>query len=272
MIFKTLKYGLIGTTGAVLLGALVFGRELTSYVRCSARSMQSAVQDAVPLEFELERAREMVERIIPEMNSQVRLIAQEEVEVEELKLDVRNTEERLEREKRQIVGLRDQLATKQVSLVVNGVERSRDQLAQQLQAKFRFHQESTDILASKRKLLETRMVSLEAARDGLARAKTRKGQLEQQIEGLAARHRQLKASAVGTHVEFDASRLNRAEKLIAQITKRLAIAERIMQHESETDMPTIDDVINENVLFEEIDEYFGSDTSDSHESESSDEA
>lgn len=259
MIFKSLKYGLITTVAATLLGAMVFGREVISYVRCSARSVQAAVQEAVPLEFELERAREMVEQIIPEMNAQIRLIAQEEVEIDQLKSDVEQTTARLEREKRQIVGLRDKLASNQISMVVNGIERPRDQIAKQLQAKFRFHQEATDLLASKKKLMEARLASLDAARQGLDRAKSRKSQLEQQIESLVAKHRQLKASAVGSHVEFDSSQLNRAEKLIAQITKRLTVAERVMQHEVEFDVfSTVDDTINEGVLLEEIDDYFGS--------------
>lgn len=259
MIFKSLKYGLIATLGAVLLGAMVFGKELVSYVRCSARSVQSAVQNSVPLEFELERAKEMVEQIIPEMNAQIRLIAQEEVEIEQLKADVEKTQEKLSREKRQIVMLRDKLDSHQISLVVNGIERPREQIAKQLQSKFRFHQEATDILASKQKLLETRLVSLQAARQGLDRAKARKSQLEQQIEGLVAKHRQLKASAVGSRVEFDSSQLTRAEKLINQITKRLAISERVLQHESDYDIFVVDEAINEGMLLEEIDDYFDAD-------------
>lgn len=265
MILKSLKYGLIGTVGAVLLGAMVFGKELVSYVRCSARSVQTAVQNSVPLEFELERAKEMVEQIIPEMNAQVRLIAQEEVEIDQLKTDVRKTRERLERQKRQIVILRDKLDSKQIAMVVNGIERPRDHVAKQLQSKFRFHQEATDILASKKKLLETRLVSLEAARQGLERAKARKSQLEQQIEGLVAKHRQLKASAVGSRVEFDSSQLTRAEKLINQITKRLAVSERIMQHEADFDVYMVDEAIHEGVLLDEIDDYFDSDSASTDE-------
>ena len=53
MILKGLKVAAVGVTGMGLLGALVFGRDVVSYISCSANSVKTAVKDSVPIEFEL---------------------------------------------------------------------------------------------------------------------------------------------------------------------------------------------------------------------------
>jgi chromosome segregation ATPase len=217
MIFKGMKFAAAGVAGVGLLGALIFGREMASYVRCSAKSVRTAVRDTVPVEFELQRARDMVEGIIPELQANIRLIAEEEVEIAALKKDIDQSESRLAGAKEQIADLRDTLAVQQVA---------------------------------------TRERSLEAARQMLERARERKSHLEQQIEALVAQHRLLKAESVGTQLQIDGSQLAKAEKLIGQITKRLDVAERVLRHESDL-MPILgDEPVSEADLIEEVDEYF----------------
>ena len=55
MIFKTLEHGAIAVTGAVMVGGLVPGKDLTSYLHSSSRSVQDSIKDAVPVKFELQR-------------------------------------------------------------------------------------------------------------------------------------------------------------------------------------------------------------------------
>ncbi len=66
MFTKWFKRCLIGGLGLFIAGCLVFGKDVVSYVRSSAKSVQSAVKDAVPIEFELRRARDLLEEILPE--------------------------------------------------------------------------------------------------------------------------------------------------------------------------------------------------------------
>jgi hypothetical protein len=89
MIVKWMKYTVLGAGGALLVGGLLFGGDVFSYIRSSARTVRTAVKDAVPLEFELKRAKDLLDDIIPEMHANVRLIAQEEVEIANLKTDMR---------------------------------------------------------------------------------------------------------------------------------------------------------------------------------------
>ncbi len=256
MVFRLVKYGVVGVGSVGLLGALVFGRDVASYLGCSARSVQTAVRDSVPVEFELERARDMVEGIIPELQANIRLIAQEEVEIAALQKDIDRSQERLEEEKSRIAQQRDTLETQQVSHKRNGRQPSRQHLAHELAQRFGHYKEGQIILASKQRLLETRERSLQAAVQMLDRTRARKSQIQQQIESLAAQHRLLKAAAVTAQVQIDGSKLARAEKLLSQITKRLDIAERVLKHESEFIPIEPEDVVNEADLMSELDEYF----------------
>ena len=88
----------MGTLAAVaLLGFLLLGGRFASYVRTSARSVQESVQEAVPLEFELRRARDLIDAILPDLQSHVRTIAQEEVAIAALENDLIVSNQRLER-------------------------------------------------------------------------------------------------------------------------------------------------------------------------------
>jgi hypothetical protein len=206
--------------------------------------------------MKLQRARDMVEGIIPELQANIRLIAEEEVEIAALKNDIAQSQENLADAKKQISRLRDTLDVQQVSYNVNGRDYSRQHLAHRLALQFDHYKDSQTTLASKQRLLETREQSLEAAGQMLDRTRARKGHLEQQIESLVAKHRLLKAESVGTQLQIDGSQLAKAEKLIGQITKRLDVAERVLRHETDL-LPTLsDEAISEKDLIEEVDEYF----------------
>ena len=58
MIMKWLKRSVIVAAGVSLVGGMLFGKDVVSYVRSSAKSVQTVVKDSVPIEFELRRARE----------------------------------------------------------------------------------------------------------------------------------------------------------------------------------------------------------------------
>ena len=61
----------------------------------------------------------------------------------------------------------------------------------------------------------------------LEKARSRKAILASRIEGLVAQHRLVKASAVGSKVHFDDSKLARAKELISTIRTDLDVAAKL---------------------------------------------
>jgi hypothetical protein len=248
--------GAIATVGLGLAGGLLFGKDVVSYVRSSAKGMRTVVKDSVPLEFELRRARDLLEEIIPEMHANIRLIAQEEVEVAALKAEIAKGQEGLEDERVKIRTLRGSLETPQVQYVFAGRQYSRGDVKADLAARFERLKEGELVLASKQRLLASRENSLNAAVQLLEKTRSQKHILENKIETLASQYRIVKAASVGSKVQVDNGKLAQTEKLIAQIQKRLDVAERVLAHESRFIEAIPVDTVLEADLVAQVDEYF----------------
>ncbi|UCG58001.1 MAG: hypothetical protein JSU70_00565 [Phycisphaerales bacterium] len=257
MVMKWVKRGSIVAVGLCLAGSLLFGSDVVSYVRSSAKSVRTVVKDSVPIEFELRRARDLLEDIIPEMHANVRLIAEEEVEVAALKADIAESEKSMEDERTRIATLRAALDKPEAQYCFGGREYPRSYVKDDLARRFDCFKESEVVLASKRRLLSSREQSLHAAMELLERTRSRKRTLEDKVEALASQHRLVKAAAVGSHIQVDSSKLAQTEKLIAQIKKRLDVAERVLAHESHFVQSIPVDTIVEKDLLTQVDEYFG---------------
>jgi chromosome segregation ATPase len=253
MICKLIKLGLLSAVGLTVAGGLVFGRELCSYVSSSARSVRTAVKDAVPVDFELRRARDLVDDIIPEMHACVRMIAQQEVEIAQLNKDIEQSRKQLDEERTRVAKLREALASPQSSFTFNGFSWSREQVKEDLAHRFDNLKEAEVVLSGKQRLLENRQRSLAAAMQTLDRTRSQKSLLESQIAALEGQNQLVKAASVGSNLNIDNSKLAQSEKLIAEIKKQLDVAERVLAHESHFVQPIPVDAISEKDLVNEID-------------------
>jgi hypothetical protein len=256
MIFRWVKLGVITTVGLGLVGGLLFGKDVVSYVKSSARGVRTAVKDSVPIEFELRRARDMLEEIIPEMHANIRLIAQEEVEVAALKGEIAEAREALDDEQTRIKTLRIALEQPQGQYRFAGRDYSRYEVKEDLATRFERYKESEMVLASKVRLLDSREKSLNAAMQLLEKTRGQKRILENKIESLASQYRLVKAASVGSQIQVDNGKLAQTEKLIAEIQKRLDVAERVLAHESKFVQSIPVDTVPEEDLVAQVDEYF----------------
>ena len=259
MILRSVKWGVMGVVGLGLVGGMLFGKDAVSYVRSSARGVRTAVKDSVPIEFELRRARDMLEEIIPEMHANIRLIAQEEVEVAALKGEIAKGQEALKDEENKIKTLRVALEQPRVEYSFAGRNYGRSEVKADLAARFERYKESELVLASRVKLLDSREKSLAAAMQMLEKTRSQKRILEDRTEALASQYRTLQAAATGTKFQVDSSKLAQTQKLITDIQKRLDVAERVLAHESKfvQSIPVNEvDTVAETDLVAQVDDYF----------------
>lgn len=253
---KWIKRGLIVAAGGALIGSMVFGRDMFSYVRSSAKWTRATIKDSVPVEFELKRAHDLLEEIIPEIHQNIRLIAQEEVEIVALKADIAKSEKAFAEEKNRIASLRNALNVQKASYTFGNQQYSREELKQDLAWRFDRFKEAEVVLASKQRMLSSREAGLRNSMQLLEKTKAQKHLLASKIESLEAQHRLVKAAGVGSGVQFDNSKIAQTEKLIDSIKKRLDVAERILAHESNFVQTIPVDSVKEVDLLTEIDQYF----------------
>jgi len=257
---KFVKAAVLTAGGAVLVGGFVFGRDLLSYASTGAKAVKTAVRDNVPVEFELRRAKDLVEEILPEMQANIRLIAQQEVEIENLRADITRSEKSLAEEKVRLAALRDALNRPTATFTVAGIEYSRDQVKEELARRLELSTEADTVLAGKKRLLDNRTKSLAAAVQALNRTRAQKQTLQAQIAALESQHRLIVASSNNSSLQIDNSKLAQSEKLISQIRERLDVAERVLAHESRFVAPIQVNVIDETELKQKADEFLASST------------
>ena len=152
--------------------------------------------------------------------------------------------------------LRTALTTQQANYTLGSRNYSRANLKVDLAGRFDRFKEAEIILASQERLLNTREQSLTAAMQLLEKTRSEKGLLKDKISALAGQYRVVKASAVGSKLNIDNSKLTQTAKLIAQIEKRLDVAERVLAHESRFVQTIPVDTIEETDLFQQIDNHF----------------
>ena len=256
MIRKAIKYGVVPVAAMLLLGGVLFGSDFVSYLSSSARSIRQSVKEQVPTEFELQRARDLLEQIVPEMHANIRLIAQEEVEVENLKRDITRCSQGLGEEKARIEKIGGLLGGNAQVFQISDRQYTRDAVKADLARRFESFKEAEVVFQGKQRLLASREGSLSAAMSALQRARRQKDLLADRIESLAAQHRLVVAASVGSKFQLESSKLAQTEKLIGDIKKRLDVAERVLAHEGSFVQPVEVDVINEKDLLTQVDEYF----------------
>jgi len=259
---RLIKYGIVSGASLIAVGALIFGADVFSYASTTAKGVQSAVKDNVPLDFELRRARDLLTEIMPEMHANIKLIAQEEVEIKSLQSDIEHSRKRLTDMENKVAHLRNVVDSAQVVYSPSGSRYTQEQLTEELERRFDHVREARLVLEGKQKLLDTRRKSLDGAVAMLEKTRSRKVLLEQKIESLEGQYRLVKAASVGSKVQFDNSKLAQTEKLITDIKKRLDTAERVLAHESRFTGEVEEVVLEQRDVVSEIDEYFGRDTGD----------
>ena len=259
MICKVIKYGLVLGIGTVVVGGVLLGTDAGSFLRSSFKSVRTAVKDQIPVEFELKRARDLLDEAGPEMRQNVRLIAEQEVEIAHAKAEVKRAEQSLAEETLRVQKLRECLAdAQQTRFTLGQFTYGRDQLKQELARRFQRYTDAEQGLAEKKKLLEAREQNVVAAMQALEAARAQRAHLEAQIETLEAKHRLAKAASPGSdaQVRIDNDRLAQAEKLVAQIRKQLEVNERVLAHDAKFTQPITIDVIDEKELIEKFDAHF----------------
>ncbi len=261
MFCKTIKYGLVAVGVGTAVGLFVFGDDLFSYVRTSVHQVRHAAKENVPIEFELARAKDLIDQIVPELEANVTLIAQEEVQIENLQQDIVQSEKALADQRTRLARLRDMLGTSQARFAINGQTYSRAVVRDDLSRTFDRLKESEIVLAGKQRLLETRQQNLNAAIAMLEKTRHKKMMLEDRVAGLEGQYHLVKAAGAEGQPNFDSTKIAQADKLIGQIKNRLDVAERVLTHQAKfVERIPLDEPIDEADLITQVDEFLTGET------------
>jgi hypothetical protein len=216
-----------------LLAGFFFGRDAASYVCTSAGQVRDSVRSSVPVEFEIERARKLVENLVPDIRKNMHLIAKEEVDVERINEQIASAESNQEKQKAELMTLRTDLASGANVFQYAGRSYSHEQVKVDLARRFNRYKTQDITLASLREMRDARERSLAAAQDKLENMLAAKRELGVQLESLEAKLRMVEAKQAASEFAVDDSQLSRAKQLVSDLRTRLDVAERLVDSEGE---------------------------------------
>lgn len=249
--------------GMLVVGVLLFGRNAVSYLRTSVNCLRESVQSSVPVEFQIEHARNMIKDLSPEVRKNMHIIAKEEVEVKRLEEQIAATETRLAKDKEQLLRLKTDLATGKREFQYAGRNYTANEVKIDMANRFERYKTSEATLASLKGICSARQRSMEAARQKLEGMLAAKRQLQVDVENLEARNQMVAAAQTTSNYQFDDSQLGRVKELITDLRTRLEVSEKMVNAESQFqgEIP-LEKAVPENIV-NQVGEYFGPKTPDS---------
>ena len=254
-----LKKTLVGTAVAVILSVFVFGKDVLSYAQTSASSVRNAVKSEVPIEFELERAREMVEDLVPDIRRCMHVIAEQQVDVEHLSVKISQRSQELASQKKQVLVLRQDLSGGGETFVYASRTYTSNEVKRDLATRFERYKAAQESLLRDRQILAAREKALLANQKKLDEMLAAKQNLQVELEQLDARLRTVQAAETVSMLEIDDSQLTRTKKLIRELSKQLDVKVKLLDAEGKfTGLIPVDAENSVPVnIGQEIDEYFG---------------
>ena len=256
MVCSMVKKVLLGT--ALSAGALflVFGTSAPSYVRTGFHKVRHNVKDKVPVQFEIDRARDEIANLEPAIIENRENLARAEVDVEHLEREIAATRSNLAVEKRELLSLRDSVKNGDLRLAGH-VNVTTAEINAELASRYDHCMAVTRRLEDQEGTLKSRQKAVHAARQQLANLVTAKKNLAAKLEGIEAKLKMIEATQSKNEFTFDDSALSRAKQTVSDLEKRLEVKAKMAEMEgrfSETGLPILEpsrDVIRE------IDNAFG---------------
>lgn len=255
-----LKKIIIGSGVALALGTFVFGRDVLSYMRTGFHSVRAAVKSEVPIEFEIQRARNMVEHLVPDIRQCMHVIAEQQVDIEHLARTMTKKETDMNGQREALLTLRADLGSGKSVFVYAGRRYQEKDVKRDLATRFERFKAAEEILEADRKILSAREQTLKANREKLDGMLQAKKELEVKLEQLQARLQTVRAAETVSTLAIDDSNLSHARTLITELNKQLDIKEKILDAEGKftglipvetTESPAAPDDIGQ-----QIDAYF----------------
>ena len=256
------KKALMVAGGVVLLLGLFFGRDAASYVSTSVGWVKQSVKDSIPVEFEIERARKMIEKVDPEIAQNMRMVAKEEVEIEKLAKQVEGADEQLAKAKRDMLRLTAHVDSGDSLFYVGTRSYTTAQVKSDLKSRFDRYQVQEATHEKMTEILDARRRGLSAAQQKLEKMIAAKRQLEVDVANLEARLKMVQVAQTSSDFNFDDSQLSRTKELLSEIGTRIDVAEKMVNVEVQGGI-NLEEEVQEDIS-EEITRYFNGEKSNEH--------
>lgn len=253
MLKKFIVIGMLGVVSA----ATVAGTGAWSYVKTGVHTAHDSVRNSVPVEWEIQRARQMIDELEPEIHNNMLTVTRERIEVKKLAEQIAEKDELLAKSRNDIMRMKNDLESGSVKFVYARRTYSAGQVKEDLDrrfAQYKAHEATTDKLV---KILTAREKNLNAATQKLDEMLSAKRELEVSIEDLQARLTLVGVAETSSHLSLDDSLLSNTRQLLDDISTKIEVKEQLVAGQGILDGNIQLDDDNSPELLDEIANYFG---------------
>jgi len=215
--------------GALALG-LLFGTSAPSYVRTAFHKVRHSAHDAVPIQFEIDRARQEIAALEPAIHDNIEAMVNSEVDVKHLEREIVTFRENLDREAKEMLALNESLKSGRFQLA-SGVSYSAEEIKADLARRLDQYRRGKQILADKEETLKIRQQNVQAAKTTLNEMAAQKKALTTKVEAIEARLKQIEATRATNEFSFDDSALAHAKQTVSDLDRRLEVMARVAEQE-----------------------------------------
>ncbi|MGL4512847.1 MAG: hypothetical protein ACRCT8_07125 [Lacipirellulaceae bacterium] len=252
-----LKKLVLSTLGVGAVAGVTLGSDAFSYLSTAYDKATASVREAVPMDFQIDRARKMVQDLAPEVRSAMEVIAREEIEVERLGEQITAAQGRAEAGKRDILRLQSDLETGAPRFTYAGHHYSRAEVTEDLSRRFVRHKVGDETLAHLEEMHKARQGNLDAARQKLAAMVSAQKNLETELVNLEAKRSLVAVAQASTDVQLDDSQLAKTKKLLADIRSQLDVASKLAHADVTVPGEIVLDGPESKELSAQVADYFG---------------
>ena len=226
---KIFKKIVVGTMGTLLVGGLLFGSNVVPYAQTAYQRVTDSAQDAVPISFQIDAAKQQLATIGPEVNNMYHQIAKEKVQVKRLEQQLAKQKSELVKSQSEILALRQHLDSgKEFFVATNAKAYTSDRVKEDLRHRFTLHKTSEQRLKTAERTLALRQTSLNTAFESLEQAQAQQRELQVKIETLSARNRMNDLVKTTSNYDFDDSQLARTRSMVDDISARIETEEEML--------------------------------------------
>ena len=230
-----LKKGLLLGIAAALLLGLGFGRNVSSYMKTTLNKVSDTVKNSVSIGYEIDRARQMIKDLTPEIRRNMHLIAKEEIQVHQLEERVARADDRLALDRKEILKIKEVLDQSQGEEFCQLASRTYPvaRVNIDLTSRFKHYKTADETSFNLRKVLGARQRTLVAARQKLNGMLAAKQQLEIDVENLEARLKMVEVAQTTSEFNFDDSHLARTRELVSDIHTRIEVSAKLLDAQTD---------------------------------------
>jgi len=253
----TLKKVLFGVTGVTLLGLVLFGTSLWSYISTATGNVQEAVQDQIPISFQIDRASGLIEDLKPTIKKNMRKIANEEANLEACGDRIVTLDTQLGKAKEQLAILRDDLGEGSEVYVYCNRRYTRSQVQTDLSNRLEKCQQVESLLDGEHRTRDLLNKSITTARSQLQAMLAERRRLRVQVQQFRTRSDMIELAKTTSANSFDQGNLGAAKEAVANLNARITVEEKLVGTAAEmTHEVILDDAdIDSRPISEKVNEY-----------------